>query len=334
MTEDELLRESIARLEQSLAAERTRREEAEAALAGIRCIAEATDGAALDAALLAGLQPLLRYQTAAVLVRAADEPEVFRAGGGDHPALSALRWRVGPQLRRVLAGQTIALYDVRRSPELAALADAPDIRSALVVPLLAGEREAVLLAAHAEPAFFSPRHVALASGFARTAATVIDSLTAREHAQQRRLAEERAAALARSNELLQAQLETIRAQQLQIQRLAAPVLQVERHVLVVPLVGDLDPDALARVTESLLQAITDRRARTVILDLTGLETADVALPERLRTLVRAAELIGARCLVTGIRPQVAATLVEADVSLGVRACATLADGLELARRAR
>ena len=329
---DELLRESVSRLEQALAGERTRREEAEATLAGLRCIAEAPDLAATDAAVLAGLRPLLRYQTAAVLVRADDDPDAFVAVVADHPALAALRWRGGSLLRRALAGQTVALYDVRRSPELAALGESPDLRSALVVPLLTEARQALLLAAPAEPAFFSPRHVALAAGFSRTAAQVLGNLAAREHAHHRRAAEDRAAALARTNEVLQAQLATIGAQQLAIQRLAAPILQVDREVLVVPLIGDLDADALARVTEALLAAITERRARAVILDLTGVEAPDDALPARLRALVRATELVGARCLVTGLRPAVAAALADAGAPLGAKTLRTLADGLAAARR--
>lgn len=334
MSERELLRETVSRLEQALAAERTRREEAEATLAGLRCIAEAPDVAATDATLVAGLQPLLRYQAAAVFARSAEDPEVFVATVAGRPELAALRWRGGSLLRRVLAGQAVALFDVGRSPELAGLGEAPDLRSALVVPLLTEAREAVLLAVHGEAAFFSPRHVALAAGFSRTATQVLGNLAAREHAHHRRAAEERAAALARTNEVLEEQLATIRAQQIQIQRLAAPLLQVGRDALVMPLIGDLDADALAHVTEALLVAITERRARAVILDLTGLETTDAALPERLHAVVRAAELVGARCIVTGVRPALAAVLADAGTTLGTRTLRTLADGLAAALRSR
>lgn len=334
MSDDELLRESLSRAEQALAAERSRREEAEAALAGIQVIAEARDLAAADAALLAGLQPLLRYEAAALLVRDRDraEEEALHAEVVGDAALAGLRLVVGPVLTRVLAGKTIALYDVGRSPELAALAAVPGVRSALCVPLRTSERDAVLIGVHPEPARFSPRQVDLACGLAQTVARMLESLVAREHAQRRRLADERAAALASSNEALRAQLETIREQQRQIERLAAPVLQLGPQILGVPLIGDLDREALRRVTQALLEAITARGARAVIVDLTGLEVSGGGVPERLNALIRAAELVGARCLFTGLRARVAAAFADAEVPFQVRAFATLAEGLEAARR--
>ncbi|MFV8753753.1 STAS domain-containing protein [Nannocystaceae bacterium ST9] len=325
MISDEILRESISRLEQALAVERTRREEAEGTLAGIRCIVDAPDLAATDALLLAGLQPLLRYRSAAVLVRDVDDPESFVATHADLPALAALRWRVGPLLQRVLAGQVVGLYDIRRAPELATLAEDPDIRSALCVPLSTAERPALLLGVHPEPAFFSQRHVTLARGFSQTASHVLESLGAREHLHHRRLAEQQAGALARVNEALREQLATIQSQRQQIRRLSAPILQVGPSVLVVPLIGELDHDALVHVTETLLHAIGDRRARNVILDFTGFDSTDLGVLDRLQSLVRAAALLGARCRITGVRPRLATLL--ADATLEVSAHATLADAL-------
>lgn len=331
MSDGELLRESISRLELALASERGQREEAEATLAGIRCVVEADDLAAADEALVRGLRPLLHYEAAALLVRDPDDPGLMRCALADHPALAAHRWTIGSLLRRVLGGQTVALFDLGRAPDLAALAAAPELRSALCIPLLTSERPAILVATHPEPAFFSPRHVALARGFARTAAPMLERLAAREEAERRRLAEERAATLAESNEALREQLATIQAQERQIARLAAPVLQVDRQILVIPLIGDLDHDALLRITEALLVAISLHRARVVIFDLTGLDSADAGVPQRLLTLARAAELVGSKCLLTGLRPHIAATLVELEAGLRLRAFGSLADGLVAAR---
>ncbi len=333
MSTDEILRESISRLEQTLEVERSRRAEAEATLAGLRCITDASDLAATDEALATGLQPLLHYQTAAVFLPSAVDPEVF-AASAKHPALVGLRWRGGPLLTRVLAGQPVAIFDIRQAPELAGLGESSDIRSALCVPLSTSSRAAVLLCVHDQPAFFSPRHVALARGFSQTAIRMLANLGAREHAHHLQLAEAQATSLTRTNaalreqvELIQAQIETIQAQRARIQRLAAPVLQVARQTLVVPLIGELDHDALVHITETLLFAVTQRRARRVILDLTGFESvaSGSGVADRIRSLTRATELLGARCAITGLRPALAQAL--ADTPLEVRAFATLADAL-------
>lgn len=329
MSDGEILRESVSRLERALAVERARRDEAESTLAGIRCITEAPDLAATDEALLTGLQPMLRYRSAAVLLRSPAEPETFVASIADHPALAALRWQIGPLLTRVLAGQTIAVYDVRRTPELATLADAPDIRSAICVPLSTLERPAVLIGVHEQPAFFAQQQVTLARGFSHTAIPVLESLDAREHAHHRRQAEDEAAHLARTNEVLREQLATIQAQRLEIQRLSAPMLRVARQTLVVPLIGELDHDALIHATETLLHAISEHRARSVILDFTGFESSDPGVGDRIQSLTRAAALLGARCLITGLRPTIALAL--ADVAFDARAYATLADALAALR---
>lgn len=323
---DEALHESVARLEQALSAERSRRHEAEALLAGIRCVAEAPSLAATDEALLTGLQPLLHYREGAVLARAGGD--VFAAAVSTGDDLAGVRWAPGPLLQRVLAGQAVAVYDVRRTDELAPLAALPGVRSALCLPVLTAERAAVLVGVHPEPAFFSPRHVALARGFARTATRVLESLAAKERVHDLHLAAERAALLEQSNARLREQLDTIQDQQQQIQRLSAPLLEVARHVIAVPIVGDLGEDSLARLTEALLHALCDRRARFAILDLTGLAAVDPAAADRLRTMIRAVELIGARCIVTGVRPRVAAELAAVGhTSLGAASYATLADAL-------
>jgi anti-anti-sigma regulatory factor len=326
---EEGLRESVNRLEQALSAERVRRDEAEALLAGICCIAEAPSLAATDEALLTGLQPLLHYQEGVVLVRGADGVYVAAVSTGDD--LAGLRWPPGPLLGRVLAGQPVAVYDVRRSDELAPLAALPGVRSALCLPLVTTGRSAVLVGVHAEPAFFSPRHVALARGFARSAAQVLASQADKERVHDLHLAAERAAVLEQSNATLREQLETIQEQQQQIQRLSAPVLQISRQVLAVPIVGDLGETSLAHLTESLLHALSERRARFAILDLTGLTAIDPVVAERLRTMIRAVQLIGSRCFVTGVHPRVAAQMTESGHdALGAASFASLADGLRAA----
>ena len=326
---EEALNEAVARLEQALAAERRMRDEAEALLAGLRALATAPSLAAVDAALLDCLQPVLGF-TAGVLLTRGDDGELREHSCTD-PSLDGLRLQPGPRLARVLAGQPAALFDLAQVPELAPLAALPGVRSALCVALVPATRTALLIGVHPQPAAFSPRQTSLARSFAQAAVPVLDSLAAREQAQQRRLAEARADALERHNLALQAQLDTIVRQQAQIQRLSAPVLRIWRGVVVVPIVGTLDEDQVARLSERLLQSLCDERARVAILELTGLDAVDAATGDRLRAVIGAAHLIGARCFVAGVNPALAAALVEHGVH-GLQSYASLADGLAAALR--
>lgn len=327
LSTEEALGEAVHRLEQALTAERRLRDEAEALLAGLRALATASSLVATDAALLACLQPVLGWHAAALLVQA-DDGELHAQPCTD-PALAGLRLRPGPVLRRVLAGQPAAIFDLAQVPELAALAQRPEHRSALCVGLVSAGRTALVIGVHPQTAAFSPRQTALARSFAQAAAPVLTSLATREEAQQRRLAEARADALERNNAALQAQLDTIVRQQAQIQRLSAPVLRIWRGVVAVPIVGLLDEDQVAHLSERLLQALCDFRARVAILELTGLDAVDATTGERLRMVIGAAKLIGARCFVTGVRPDLAATLAEHGLR-GLRSFASLADGLAAA----
>lgn len=329
---DELLHETIGRLEQQLAAERVGRYEAEATLAALRCVVEAEDRQTVERALGEALRPLLHYQRVVLLVGHGDPPGPLHASVADHPSLAAMRWSEGPLRRRVLAGQAVALYDVRQTPELAEQLDAPELRSLLCVPLSTDEHPALLIGAHAQPAFFTARHVTLARGFAQTARRVLDTLDARDQAHQRQIAEARALALTRNNEALREQLLTIQAQRHQIQRLRAPLMVVERHTLVVPLVGELDHDALLDVTESVLHAIAEHHARTIIVDLTGFESTTADVAERLASLARTTASLGARCLLSGLSPRLAIALAR-SAKVGLQTHATLADALASLRRA-
>ncbi|MCA9683754.1 MAG: STAS domain-containing protein [Myxococcales bacterium] len=350
---DELLRERNIELEHALATERMCRQEAEAMLGALHCIADAEDRRAADGALGAGLGLLLQCRHT-VMLRAEvegggadEEPAALRASATSHPLLTRLRWSAGSLRRRVLAGKIVAIYDVCKTPELAAVcmqanedlvasnaADSfEELRSALLVPLSTRDAPAILLAAHEQPAFFGNRHVTLARSFARTAVRVLESLDARELARERARTEERVAALQRSNQALREQLETIGQQRREIQRLRAPVLQVGERTLVVPVIGELDGDALLEITESLLQAITRHRARTIILDLTGFESTSDEAAGRIESLARTTAMLGARCHLCGIRPGTAVALSRNRGSaVEVRAFANLAQALTSTKR--
>jgi len=324
---EETLNEAINRLEQAVVVERRLRDEAEALLAGLRALATTASITETDAVLLACLQPVLGFEAGAVLVLGSDGE--MREQVSSDPTLTGLRMRPGPLLTRVLAGQPAALYDLRQVAELAPLAARTPARSALCVGLVTAGRTALLVGIHTRAAAFAPRQTSLARSFMQAAVPVLESLVAREEASQRRVAEARAEALERSNAALQEQLDTIVRQQAQIQRLSAPVLRIWRGVVVVPIVGTLDEDQVVRLSERLLQTLVDERARVAIIELTGLDSFDASTGDRLRAVIGAANLIGARCFVTGVHPTLAMAMVEHGVR-DLRSFASLADGLAAA----
>ncbi|PCC71637.1 PAS domain S-box-containing protein [Nannocystis exedens] len=104
-------------------------------------------------------------------------------------------------------------------------------------------------------------------------------------------------------------------QQQVIRRLSTPILSVAAGVLLVPIVGELDPDGAAAMTGSVLEAIAERRARAVILDLTGADDLDADTTAALVRTGTAASLLGARVVLAGIKPSLARTLVGLDLDL-------------------
>ncbi len=135
--------------------------------------------------------------------------------------------------------------------------------------------------------------------------------------------------------LLQLDVTSLRESQAQIERkeqeiraLAAPILDVGEGVLAVPLLGTLDAPRSAALADRLLPEIVARRARIIILDLTGLDDFDVASAEALMKLTRAAALLGARSTVSGMSPKLAEALVRSGGDLqGLRTSRTLYDAL-------
>jgi rsbT co-antagonist protein RsbR len=101
-----------------------------------------------------------------------------------------------------------------------------------------------------------------------------------------------------------------------MRELATPLLPVADGVVVLPLIGTLDPDRVAFVMEALLAGVVQHRARVAILDITGLHTVDTAAAEGLVRAARAIGLLGAEAVLTGVRPTVARTLIELGAELG------------------
>lgn len=111
------------------------------------------------------------------------------------------------------------------------------------------------------------------------------------------------------------QLTIIEAQQHTIQELSVPVLPLSLHTLVVPLVGTIDTSRAQHVMERLLDGITSHKARLAILDITGVEVVDTQVANALIRAAQAARLLGAQVVLTGIRPQIAHTLVQLGIDL-------------------
>jgi rsbT co-antagonist protein RsbR len=113
--------------------------------------------------------------------------------------------------------------------------------------------------------------------------------------------------------------------------LSTPVIQLWDGILALPLIGTLDSARTQVVMESLLQRIVDTGAGIAIIDITGVPTVDTLVAQHLLKTVAAARLMGAECLISGIRPQIAQTVVHLGVDLqDVVTKATLADAFAVA----
>lgn len=125
--------------------------------------------------------------------------------------------------------------------------------------------------------------------------------------------------------------EVIARQQGEMLELSTPVVKLWEGILVLPLIGTLDSARTQIVMEALLQKIVETGAATAIIDITGVSTVDTLVAQHLLKTVAAARLMGADCIISGIRPQIAQTIVHLGVDLGnIITKATLADALTIA----
>lgn len=195
---------------------------------------------------------------------------------------------------------------------------------------LAWEIQAVLQAASAGD--YSKRcPVTITESFAENPLTAItpainlllDDLRAKQRAQAK--AEAR---LVETVGELKDKVRTIEEQAEHIRRLSTPVIEIWNDVLVMPLIGIIDGQRGEALMEAMLGSVAGRRARHVILDLTGVESIDTAAADQLLRVVRAGELVGAHCVLTGLHPTTAMTLTDLGVELGeIRTLRTVKEGL-------
>jgi rsbT co-antagonist protein RsbR len=125
----------------------------------------------------------------------------------------------------------------------------------------------------------------------------------------------------------------IRQQQEAIRELSTPVLPVRERLLILPIIGVIDPQRARQLTEQLLHGIRTNRAKVVVMDITGVPVMDANVANHLVQTVEAARLLGATVIVTGLSPEIAQTLVTIGVDLAkMTTVGDLQGGIEQAER--
>jgi rsbT co-antagonist protein RsbR len=133
----------------------------------------------------------------------------------------------------------------------------------------------------------------------------------------------------------QSREQLIRRQQEEMLELSTPVVQLWEGIVALPLIGTLDSARTSVVMETLLQTIVDTRSELAIIDITGVPTVDTLVAQHLLKTVAAARLMGADCIISGIRPQIAQTMVHLQIDLSaVTTKATMAEALRFALKRR
>lgn len=125
----------------------------------------------------------------------------------------------------------------------------------------------------------------------------------------------------------------IRQQEEAIRKLSTPVLPVRERLLILPIIGMIDPQRARQLTEQLLRGIRVNRAKVVVMDITGVPAMDASVANHLVQTVEAARLLGATVIVTGLSPEIAQTLVNIGVDLGkMNTVGDMQGGIEEAER--
>ncbi|MGA8618637.1 MAG: STAS domain-containing protein [Candidatus Sulfotelmatobacter sp.] len=123
----------------------------------------------------------------------------------------------------------------------------------------------------------------------------------------------------------------IRRHQEDMLELSTPVVKLWNNILALPLIGTLDSARTQIVMETLLDAIVQTNSKVAIIDITGVPTVDTVVAQHLLKTVTAARLMGADCIISGIRPQIAQTIVHLGINLlDITTKATLRDAFALA----
>jgi rsbT co-antagonist protein RsbR len=131
------------------------------------------------------------------------------------------------------------------------------------------------------------------------------------------------------NDTIGIQVELIQRQQDAIQELSTPILQLWDDILVLPIIGVVDSRRSVEIMERVLSTIIEKHTKFIIMDITGVEVVDTKTADHFIKVIQATELIGSTCILTGIQPSVAQTLVEIGVDLSsIITLQDLSDGLK------
>lgn len=222
--------------------------------------------------------------------------------------------------RAIAARKTIVLNGIGEAPDLPAeefpIHMSEGVRNALGVPLVVGDRVlGVLIAGYKSDLVLSDQQIKLTEAIAAQAAVAIENA---------RLFTELATA---NRQLVEADAMKTEL----IAELSTPVIPIWDRVLLAPIIGTLNAGRTEAMTEALLQKVSNGGADVVILDITGARSIDTDAAQHLRNTVLAVRVLGASCIITGIRATVAQTLVHLGISLGdIQTRRKLSDGLQLA----
>lgn len=130
---------------------------------------------------------------------------------------------------------------------------------------------------------------------------------------------------------LKSRTEIIRRQQEELLELSTPVVKLWNGILALPIIGTLDSERTQIVMEALLDGIVKTNSKVAIIDITGVPTVDTLVAQHLIKTVTAARLMGADCIISGVRPQIAQTIVHLGINLlDVTTKSTLSDAFALA----
>jgi anti-anti-sigma factor len=135
----------------------------------------------------------------------------------------------------------------------------------------------------------------------------------------------------RAEEKLKVQMQELRDREDMIGKLSTPIVEIENGIALLPLVGVLDKTRARQLTESILEHIAKEKIDMIVMDVTGIASMDTQTANHIIRTVQAVRLMGSDIIVTGIRPEVAATLVALGINLSeITTCATLREGLQYA----
>lgn len=222
--------------------------------------------------------------------------------------------------RAIAARQTVVLEGIGAAPDLPAgefpISTVEGVRNCLGIPLMIGARVVgVLIAGYRSDKKFTESSIRFAETIAAQAAVAIENAT---------LFTKLAAINLRLLEADQHKTELIA-------ELSTPILPIWDRVLLAPIIGTLNADRAAAMTDALLQRMAGGGGDVMILDITGVSNIDTDAAQHLRNTVSAARVLGARCIITGIRGSIAQTLVRLGITLeDIETRRRLSDALQLA----